>query len=120
MKEPRRKQLSDRDLAALKDLKPDETDRKNISELMKTYEKAFPYPHPLSIGRAMQDAIEHTDNQNGVRNLVQKNDNRPIRRLSLPSPFVMELKKAYPYIISSKVQYEWFLKNFPNLDLANY
>ena len=107
---------------------PDAEDRRNIAELIKTYDKAFTYPHPLSIGVSMELALKEIDNRATTKTIhtssgssrVVKENAGMTRRMSLPKPFMEKLKQAYPLIITDKGQYEWFLRNFPHLDLAMY
>lgn len=103
---------------------PDATDRKNIVEMIKTYDTAFPYPHPLSIGKAIESALSEIDNRFSTTKMAGSTRNESkggnVRRTSLPLPFMVLLKKAYPTIISNESHYHWFLGNFPALDLLQY
>lgn len=99
-----------------KDLTPDETDRKNIIEFMKTYNMTFPYPHPESLQAAiMEGRAETIRDMSGIR--TSKNSAGTQKVLCLPQPFVIGIKRAYPYLFSSRPQLDWFLKNFPAFNL---
>lgn len=101
----------------LKGLKPDESDRRNIIALIKRYDEKFPYPHPQSLQKAIQEGRKTvTDNVSGVQT-VSKGDGGTVHAICLPQPFVIALKRAYPLIFSDKTQFDWFIKNFPNLTL---
>lgn len=99
----------------LKGQTPDETDRKNIVEFIKLYDSVFPYPHVQSLQRAIQEGRAETERN--VSAIHTSKGSGTQRALCLPQPFVRGLKKAYPLIFSDKTQYEWFIRNFPNLTL---
>lgn len=100
----------------LKGQTPDEEDRKNIIAFIKLYDETFPYPHEESLQRAIQEGMDETVRNSGAANTGKKGE-APKRVIRLPAPFVMALKKSYPLIFSDKAQFEWFIKNFPNLTL---
>lgn len=103
------------DRRQLKGLVPDESDRKNIVEFIKTYDLAFPYPHPESLQRSIQEGrAETVRNHSAIRTSKGGGTERV---LTLPQPFVIGLKKAYPMMFTDRGQLNWFLKNFPNLSL---
>lgn len=104
------------DRRQLKGQRPDETDRKNIVEFIKTYDMAFPYPHPQSLQAAVQEGLRETTRD--VSGIHTTKDKGTQRVLTLPQPFVNGIKKAYPLLFSDKTQLDWFLKNFPNLRLT--
>lgn len=95
--------------ASLKSKSPDEWDKNNIEELIKTYELAFPYPHKESL----QLCIEENDNIKAKRN------KKGILKMTtrLPVPFSIALKQGYPIMLTDKVQSKWFRENFPQFSL---
>lgn len=100
---------------ALKGKSPDEEDKKNIDEYIKTYNIAFPYPHPQSLQAAHEEGLKGTiRDPSKVRKGGEKT---PTLALRLPLPFVTGLKKAYPLIFIDDVQFAWFMKNFSELSL---
>jgi hypothetical protein len=101
----------------LSGLTPDDEDRKNIVELIKTYDMAFPYPHPESLQLAIEDALKDVDRDVSS---VHTSKGGMVKAMSLPQPFVFKLKKAYPLIFKDKGQFDWFMKNFPAFNLMNY
>lgn len=98
----------------LKGLMPDEDDRLNIVEFIKTYDMAYPYPHIQSIGRAIEEGLEETEKNTGMKS---SSKDGMYRRMCLPQPFVAGITKAYPDLFSDETKVEWFLKNFPAFDL---
>lgn len=96
-------------------LLPDEDDKKNIEEFIKTYNVAYPYPHPESIQIAYEEGIKGTIRD--PKKLRKGTKRTPELAMHLPMPFVVGLKKAYPVIFIDKGQFDWFLKNFPNFSL---
>jgi len=105
----------------IKDQVPDEADRKNIVEFIKTYDMTFPYPHVQSIQKAIEEGIAETKGANsGLIHTTKRSDGEVNKRMVLPEPFVRGIENAYPYLFTSKVQTEWFLKNFPAFDLMKY
>jgi hypothetical protein len=103
------------DKASLRGAVPDEEDKKNIEELIRTYNIAFPYPHIESL------QYVHEETQKMIRKIPRKlrRDNKKAISLGvrLPVPFDKALKAGYPLIISDKKQFEWFLENFPQFNL---
>lgn len=95
---------------------PDVEDKKNIKEFIKTYNIAFPYPHPESLQAAFKEGIKGTiRDKTKIRKATKKGT--PTLVMHLPMPFVIGLKKAYPVLFADKGQYAWFMKNFPEFSL---
>lgn len=92
---------------------PDEWDKKNIDEYIKTYNTAFPYPHEQSLQMALEEGEKII--------LKRKRKSRlgiaPSLAIHLPIPFTIGLRKAYPVIFSDKGQFDWFIKNYPEFNL---
>lgn len=103
------------DFKQLKGLLPTEWDRKNIQNLLNQYEAAF----PGQIAWCTKKSREETSRVRKL-NAIAKSAKQPTfeRRFSMPQPLLIELKKAYPMIISDRYQFEWFMKNFPGFDLT--
>jgi hypothetical protein len=103
--------------SSLKGKCPDEEDKKNIDELIKTYNLAFPYPHEQSLQVCIEEGVKA--NIRDPKKLKKNADkNKPSLAIHLPIPFTIALKRAYPLILSDKVQFDWFLKNYPEFNLT--
>lgn len=94
---------------SLKGQEPDEWDIKNINELIKTYELAFPYPHKESLQLCIEEneKIKSKRNKKGTLKM----------NFRLPVPFSIALKQGYPVLLTDKVQSKWFRTNFPQFSL---
>lgn len=97
-----------------KGMLPDADDKKNIQRLIKQFETAFPGQIAWVRKDAMTDIVE----QRKLKFVAKKGTDFE-RRMSMPQALLLELRKAYPTIITDKRQFEWFLKNFPIFDLEN-
>ena len=103
------------DTKYLKGMLPDIEDKRNIQRLIEQYEAAFPGQLAWCIKQSRKEVSQQRKLQ-----AVAEAANKPAfnRRLSMPQPFLLELKKAYPMILVDRRQFEWFLKNFPQFDLS--
>ena len=95
----------------LKGLLPDESDRANIAELLGVYDRKFPYPHPESIGRVIEDAKEEISNTGPSKDGM-------VLRFVMPEKLAQLISVSYPTLFTDKVQKEWFLENFRVFDLT--
>lgn len=100
--------------SSLRNQQPDEWDKKNIDELIKTYNLAYPYPHKESL----QTVIEENKKIISVSNRKTRRKGILKLRHRLPVPFVIALKVAYPLILTDKVQSKWFDENYPEFNLV--
>lgn len=103
------------DKKALRGALPDEWDKKNIEGLIETYNLAFPYPHEQSLQYVIEEGEKFTKKM--PRNIRRKAKKELALVVHLPIPFSIALKTGYPLIFSDKVQFAWFLKNFPQFNL---
>lgn len=99
-----------------KGLIPDDEDRENIQHLIERYETKFPYPNVHSI-KYVTDEARKVVTEGGM--LKKKGKKLDLKyRLTMPRPFHLLLMKGYPALMVDKVQFEWFLENFPIFDLT--
>lgn len=103
------------DKKALRGVSPDDDDKKNIDNLIETYNQAFPYPHEQSIQFALEEGKKFT--KKIPRATRRKNKKAIALAVHIPVPFNIALKAGYPLIFSDKVQFAWFLENFPQFNL---
>lgn len=96
-----------------KGMLPDAEDKKNIQNLIRQFEVAY----PGQIDYVRKDAMQEIDQHRKLKFASLKGQKFE-RRLSMPQALLLELKKAYPTIITDKRQFEWFLKNFKQFDLS--
>jgi len=87
----------------------DELDHRNLINLMKFYEHAF----PGQIAWLAKDSRKEIIAERKIKGAKQG----ITRRVSMPRDLYMELKRGYPAIFSDKAQMEKFLKWFPVFDM---
>lgn len=92
-------------------LRLDEADHRNLQNLMRLYEKAFPGQIAWIAKDSRRDIVVE-------RKLRGAKATKGVqRRVSMPKDFYTELKDGYPAIFSDKNQMEQFLKWFPVFDM---
>lgn len=98
---------------------PDEDDKKNIQEFIKTYNEAYPPRHKDSLKNALKEGKYMTDPTKSEIKKGKLTKDSPVLALHLPLEFSIGIKRAYPLLFSDEVQFTWFLENFPEFDLSH-
>lgn len=111
----------------LKGLTLDEWDKKNLENMLKLF-KSCPFTFTRANGTkftwtgrqwinwCIKDARKSIDNT-AEQKSWKKNEMDIRKSLSLPPPLMTMLKEAYPALLSDSVQFNTFLKWFPELRL---
>lgn len=108
----------------LQGLRLDDWDKKNLENMIKLFKSCpftftktdktkFTWTGKQWINWCIKDARKGIDNNQSTK----KNEFNIKKSLSLPPPLMTMLKEAYPAILSDPIQFNTFLKWFPELDL---
>lgn len=94
---------------------PDDWDKKNITNLIRNFETAFPgaIKENQIAAKAEYEKTRAASNKYGE--LIKSSGTRHI--MTLPNALVREIEEAYPLMFRDKNHFEWFVKNFNDLVL---
>lgn len=112
MRKPIGKKVAEADRKDLRGLAMSQWDRKNLSYLIAFFEKAYPgyIDHFVKQARKEVEPIMR-------QKYWKKSELNMTKRAAIPQELLLEIKRGYPEIISSKKQFEQFLRWFPIFDL---